>query len=41
MAASKIENAPLVELGTYITECDERNSNLTYGIDEVLEWNQP
>ena len=35
MAASKIENAPLVELGTYITECDERNSNLTYGIDDV------
>ena len=35
MAASKIENAPWVRLGDYIIECDERNSNSIYGIDDV------
>lgn len=35
MAASKIENAPWVRLGNYIIECDERNSNSIYGIDDV------
>lgn len=35
MAESKIENAPWVRLGDYIIECDERNSNSIYGIDDV------
>lgn len=35
MVASKIENAPWVRLGDYIIECDERNSNSIYGIDDV------
>lgn len=32
---SKIENAPWVMLGDYIEQTDERNSALTYGIDDV------
>lgn len=32
---SKIENAPWVRLGDYIEQTDERNSALTYGIDDV------
>ena len=35
MAASKIENAPWVRLGDYIVECEERNSDLKYDIDDV------
>lgn len=35
MMNSKIENAPWVRLGDYIEQTDERNSALTYGIDDV------
>lgn len=35
MAASKIENAPWVRLGDYIVECEERNSDVKYDIDDV------
>ena len=35
MAASKIENAPIVELGELIEICDTRNTDKKYGIDDV------
>lgn len=35
MVASKIENAPIVELGELIEICDTRNTDKKYGIDDV------
>ncbi len=35
MTASKIENAPIVELGELIEICDTRNTDKKYGIDDV------
>lgn len=35
MAASKIENAQIVELGELIEICDTRNTDKKYGIDDV------
>ena len=35
MAASKIENVPIVELGELIEICDTRNTDKKYGIDDV------
>lgn len=35
MAANKIENAPMVELGELIEICDTRNTAKQYGIDDV------
>ena len=35
MAVSKIENAPIVELGELIEICDTRNTDKKYGIDDV------
>ena len=35
MAANRIENAPIVELGELIEICDTRNTDKKYGIDDV------
>ncbi len=35
MMTDNIETAPLVRLGDYIEQTDERNSDLAYGIDDV------
>ena len=35
MGKNNIDNFPMVRLGDYIVECDERNSSLQYGLSDV------